>query len=85
MERYERLRSWMVANQVSIAWVARQLSIAKSYARTLLRADRISTKRHGQLVEIGIPEELLPRAEDVKRPGRPRMVPVWEQDSKATA
>lgn len=85
MERYEQLRSWMVDNRVSIAWIARQLNIAQSSAAALLRAERISVKRHGQLVKIGMPEEFLPRAEDVKRPGRPRMVPIWEQPSKATA
>lgn len=76
------LRSWMTANRVSIAWVARQLNIAQSSASALLRGDRIPLKRHSQLVKIGIPEELLPRAEDVKRPGRPPMVPMLDADGR---
>ena len=60
MERYEQLRSWMVDNRVSIAWIARQLNIAQSSAAALLRAERMSVKRHGRLARIGMPEEFCP-------------------------
>lgn len=84
MERHEQLRSRVVDDRVSIAWMARRLNVAQSSAAALLGAERMSVKRHGRLARIGMPEEFLPGAEDAKRPGRPCMVPVREQNDHAS-
>ena len=60
MERHEQLRSRVVDDRVSIAWMARRLNVAQSSAAALLRAERMSVKRHGRLARIGMPEEFLP-------------------------
>lgn len=82
MGRYEMLREWMRDNHVTLVWTASRLGITDMGVLRLIRSDRISVKRHAEFVALGFPPELLPKAEDyIRKP----IVPVWEQDSKATA
>lgn len=85
MERYDQLREWMHKNRVTFRWTASKLGTTGTGAAWLLKADRIPVKRYAELIALGFPAELLPRAEDRIRKGNPPIVPVWEQDSKATA
>lgn len=77
MTRYDSLRRWMRENCVTFRFVGQQLGISGPGVRALLTADRIPPARHAQLLALHFPAELLPRPEEYKHPGRPRMVPVW--------
>ena len=85
MERYDLLREWMYNNRVTFRWTASKLGISDVGVARLLRSDRISVKRHAEFVDLGFPEELLPRAEDYIHRGRAPLIPVWEQASRAGA
>lgn len=83
MERYDLLRAWMTDNSVTMAWAARKLGMTAPGVSRLLRSERMPVKRHEELVALGFPGHLLPKAEDYKHPGRKPMVPVWEQTNPA--
>ena len=85
MERYDLLKEWMRDNRVTFRWLASKLGISGPRIMNLLRANRISIKRHADFVELGFPVELLPKAEDYIPRGRPPKIPDYGQDSKATA
>lgn len=70
--RQERLKLWLWSNNVPQAEIARQLGVTKSTVGKWVRAERLPTWRWKMLRDVGIPEELLPRAEDVPSGPRPK-------------
>jgi len=60
----------MLRNDVNLKKIGVALGVTKARVRQMLSSERISTKSHKALVELGFPAHLLPRAEDVSR-GRP--------------
>lgn len=81
MTRYELLKQWMKERNVSFVWLAAQLGIKETPLRRMLMQDRIPTKRHAQLVHIGIPEDMLPPGIDLTS-RRPVMVPMLDADGR---
>lgn len=60
LTRKEKMLIWMKRNDESYSDVAKKLGISRQAATYLLNAEEISPIRHSQLVEMGIPESLLP-------------------------
>lgn len=81
MTRYELLKQWMKERNVSFVWLAAQLGIKETPLRRMLMQDRIPTKRHAQLVRIGIPEDMLPPGIDLTS-RRPVMIPLLDADGR---
>lgn len=68
---YSKLLAWKKKNNMTDAELGERLGCCKAYARLLCCQNRIPTKWHERLVDLGFPAELLPRAEDMPI-GRPR-------------
>ena len=76
LDRVASLKAWMDEHNVTIRYVAEQLGVSMTLTRRyLVLCETIPTHWHRQLVLLGIPPELLPRAEDKKR-GPSRKIPV---------
>lgn len=71
LNREEKLLIWMRRNRLSYAALGKLLAITRMSALRLCKAPRISSARHGQLPQLGIPYDLLPLAEDRPRGRRP--------------
>ena len=69
LTRQERLHLWFRRSGLSQAEVARRLGISAGAFGRWLRAERLSVRNVAMMREIGMPEDLLPLAQDV-RPGR---------------
>ena len=67
LTRLERLIIWMRRNNMNFSEIGKSLGITRMSAGRLCKAERIPSERHRQLVQLGIPVDLLPHAEDVKR------------------
>ena len=75
-DRAAALRTWMDERDMTIRYVAEQLGVSMTLARRYLMLwETVPTHWHRQLVLLGIPPELLPRAENKKR-GPSRKIPV---------
>lgn len=72
LTRQECLSIWLRREGVSVADIAKSLDVKPMSVSRWFRAERISSWRHRQLVECGIPAELLPPPVDIA-PGRPRV------------
>ena len=77
LTRQERLSIWLRREGVSVSSIAQRLNVQVMTVSRWLKAERLSSWRHRQLVELGIPAELLPPAVDVapgpqKRPAMAR-------------
>ena len=77
--RYDALRDWMSAHRVTIRWASNQLGISCSMLGKDLKRETIDPARHGKLVEMRFPAELLPRPEK-KRKGYKPLVPDWIEE-----
>jgi len=65
------LRVWMIRNRTTFPKIGKALGgITGNGVQQLLKGKRISTTRHKELLNFGIPAHLLPPAEDVPK-GRP--------------
>lgn len=67
LTRLERLLIWMRRNRINFSEIGESLGITRMSAGRLCKAERISSSRHRELAQLGIPVELLPLAKDVKR------------------
>ena len=68
------LRVWMIRNRTTFPKIGKALGgITGNGVQQLLKGKRISTNRHKELLDYGIPAHLLPPAEDVSK-GRPSKV-----------
>ena len=68
LTRQERLHLWFRRSGLSQAAVARRLGISAGAFGRWLRAERLSVRNVAMMREVGMPEDLLPLAQDV-RPG----------------
>lgn len=76
LTRLERLIIWMRRNNINFSEIGESLGITRMSAGRLCKAERIPSSRHRELVQLGIPTDLLPPAEDVRRgpkTGTPRI------------
>lgn len=72
LTRQERLLIWMRREGMSASGIARKLDVQVMTVVRWLRAERLPSWRHRQLVGCGIPAGLLPPPVDVA-PGRQRV------------
>ena len=72
LTRQEVLFIWIRREGLHLSSLAMKMDMTKGALSHLLRQDRIPTKRFEQLREVGLPEDLLPRGEDVKVGPKPR-------------
>lgn len=84
-ERILELKMWMYRHNVTIRYVAEQLGVSETLARKyLVLSETVPTHWHNQLVQLGVPPEMLPRAEDKKR-GPARKIPLLNPHSTISA
>lgn len=81
LTRQERLLIWIRRKGTTQAKIASELGMGKVAVGRLLFSERASSWRVQQLRDYGIPEDLLPRAEDI--PSGPR--PKWANADAAHA
>lgn len=75
LTRQERLLIWISRQSKTQAAIANGIGVSKAAIGRLLFSERAPSWRVQQLREYGIPEDLLPRAEDIPpgtKLGRPR-------------
>ena len=77
--QYDALLVWMGDHYITFRNLGLQLGVSAAYARILCCQERISHHWHEKLVALGFPQDLLPRAEDVRRGVRPgnRPAPIF--------
>lgn len=63
--RQDMLSIWLKRQGMTQAKIARALEVGEISVSRWLRAERIPEKRHEQLVNLGIPAELLPKPLDI--------------------
>ena len=83
ISREERLLIWLRRNELSYAALGKKLGISTMSALRLCKAKRISSMRHDQLCELGIPEALLPKKEDSPKGRKPKKKPVQKENMPA--
>lgn len=70
VDRVTALRTWLAYNGLDQAQLARELGVAPSFLSLLFQGKRRSRRIIADLVERGVPEELLPAPGN--GPGRPK-------------
>lgn len=84
LTRQERLLIWLRRANLNNAQIAEALNVSAIAISRWFRAESIPSWRHRQLVDFGIPAELLPPAVD-KAPGRQRREKaLFRQDNGPT-
>ncbi len=74
LTRQEALRLWLSRNGLSFSELGRRLGVTPNSVSKLCDQETMPVRRHAQLLEQGLPAELLPRPEDIKPGPRPRDV-----------
>lgn len=72
LSRQERLRLWMHRNSLTFAALGRQLDLTGNAISKLCSQATMPTRRHAELIALGVPDELLPQALDIKPGPKPR-------------
>jgi predicted transcriptional regulator len=65
--RYTRLKIHLLKKRISQHEIARQLGVSYSYVNMLLCGRRVSEHYTAKLIELGIPEQLMPHQSPVGR------------------
>lgn len=68
--RQARLRAWMALHGVTNLELARRIGVHYSTVSLILNGHRAPADRIEALVAVGVPEELLPEAQEPKKRGR---------------
>jgi transcriptional regulator with XRE-family HTH domain len=71
-EREAGLKAWLARRGIGHRQLARQLGVHPSMITRIFKGERRPPKRIRQLIDLGIPADLLP-APNVRGPGRPRL------------
>jgi transcriptional regulator with XRE-family HTH domain len=74
LTRQEALRIWLSRNGLTFSELGRRLGVTPNSVSKLCDQETMPVRRHAQLLEQGLPAELLPRPEDIKPGPRPRDV-----------
>lgn len=74
LTRQEALRLWLSRNGLSFSELGRRLGVTPNSVSKLCDQETMPVRRHAQLLEQGLPAELLPRPLDIKPGPRPRDV-----------
>jgi len=84
LSRDEKL--WIFLNRSGLTFkaIGGKLDMTGTAAAKLCRGDTMPTRRHAELVALGIPADLLPRPEDIKPGPKPRR-PLTTETATAAA
>lgn len=74
LTRQELLRIWLYRRGITKTQIAKAIGVTIMAVTHWFESERIPTRRHSQLVDLGIPPELLPVAEDLPRGPRSREI-----------
>ncbi len=75
--RQAMLLAWLKQEGITQARIAQALETSEQSVSRWMRAESLSSRRHGQLVKFGIPAELLPPAVDIPPgPKKTRTLPA---------
>lgn len=80
-ERKEKMFEWMMANDLTYKKISALIGVSPTFASVMFTRPSIPTRRHRQLVEVGVPPEIIPPAKDI--PPGPR--PKWANNPADTA
>lgn len=84
--RQAMLLAWLKQEGITQARIAQALETSEQSVSRWMRAESLSSLRHGQLVKFGIPAELLPPAVDIcPGPKRTRTFPTPPQGAEIQA
>lgn len=72
LSRVEKLQVWMTRNGQTFRSLGREIDMSGSCLGRLLRGESMPSWRHRQLLDLGVPEALLPPALDIKPGPKPR-------------
>lgn len=72
LTRQESLYIWLRRNKIKGKDIAEKLGCSPNIVSRWLRSDRLPSWRVSQLRTLGIPDELLPRAEDIPSGPKPK-------------
>jgi IS30 family transposase len=61
VDRKTALKAWLAYHEMDLFFIAGRIGVAHSTVTRLLKRDKASYKRVGQLRALGIPGELLPQ------------------------
>lgn len=70
--RQELLRIWLGRKKTGFKQLGQKMGISGQAVSELCDGDTIPTRRHAQLVELGVPSELLPFPQDINPGPKPR-------------
>lgn len=71
-KRQASLKAWLAYHGIGNRQLARQLDVHPSMITRIFKGERRPPRRIRQLIEMGIPANLLPPP-NTRRPGRPRL------------
>lgn len=74
VNRQEALLLWMRRTGQTYVRLAGEMGLTGNAVSKLLGQDTMPTHRHSQLLELGVPQELLPQPMDLKPGPKPRTV-----------
>jgi transcriptional regulator with XRE-family HTH domain len=60
-DRQDRLNAWLALNRLSRGKIAERIGVSRSMIGQILSGQKRPASRIRQLIELGIPEELLPK------------------------
>lgn len=84
VKRQASLKAWLAYHGIGNRQLARQLAVHPSMITRIFKGERRPPRRIRQLIEMGIPANLLP-APNTRRPGRPRLRDIQEPEYLPTA
>ncbi len=83
--RQDMLQAWIRKSDITQTEIARALEVRETTVSRWVRAETISTRRHEQLVKLGIPAELLPKPLDITPgPKKKKFLPAIIDDVTKT-
>lgn len=74
VNRQEALLLWMRRTSQTYVRLAGEMGLTGNAVSKLLSQETMPTHRHRQLLDLGVPEELLPQPMDIKPGPKPRTV-----------
>ena len=69
-ERFRKIKAWLVMRGLTHRELARLIGVHPSMITRILKGERAPAARIASLVELGVPEHLLPPP-NTRGPGRP--------------
>jgi len=79
---YRLLLRWFSERDITLSNVAEKLGLTAAAVRAALQSETMRPIHHVRLVELGVPQDLLPPPVE-KKPGRQPRVPRWPEKSAA--